>query len=129
VSKEAFEKWFLDTQGYEPFNKSLNQESEERAMTAWESWQAAKVDAVPEGSKFGLFESLLHTVQDALHDAYQNAGLVCCGKSMIDCCGSPLPEWSEADQKIMDVLSPIQRELSALLSASHNPTLSTKPDQ
>jgi hypothetical protein len=36
---------------------------------------------------------------------------------MIDCCGSPVPEWSEADQKIMDVLSPIQRELSDLLSA------------
>jgi hypothetical protein len=39
--REAFEKWFLDTQGYDPFSKSLNQESEERAMTAWEGWQAA----------------------------------------------------------------------------------------
>jgi hypothetical protein len=39
--REAFENWFLDTQGYEPFNKSLKQELEERGMTAWEAWQAA----------------------------------------------------------------------------------------
>jgi hypothetical protein len=39
--REAFEKWFLDAQGYDPFSKRLNQESEERAMTAWEGWQAA----------------------------------------------------------------------------------------
>jgi hypothetical protein len=39
--REAFEKWFLDTQGYDPFSKRLNQESEERAMTAWEGWQSA----------------------------------------------------------------------------------------
>jgi hypothetical protein len=48
MSREAFEKWFLDTQGYEPFNKSLNQESEERAMqSAWEAWQAALQSGEP----------------------------------------------------------------------------------
>ena len=46
--REAFEKWFLDTQGYDPFSKSLNQESEERAMTAWEAWQAAQAQTLLE---------------------------------------------------------------------------------
>lgn len=62
--------------------------------------------------------ALLDKVQDALQDAYHNAGLVCCGKSMMNCCGSPVADWSESDKKIMDVLSPIQRDLSAMLSAS-----------
>jgi hypothetical protein len=75
------------------------------------------LDASPQRVIDDRLELLLHSVQDALCGAYQNAGLACCGKSMTDCCGSPVTEWSEADQKIMDALSPIQRELSALLSA------------
>jgi hypothetical protein len=46
MNREAFKKWFLDTQGYDPFSKRLNQESEERAMTAWEGWQASSNKAI-----------------------------------------------------------------------------------
>lgn len=58
----------------------------------------------------------LEAVQDALEDAYGNAMPVCCGRGNgIECCGNPAPDWSPEDQRVMDVLSPIQRELSAML--------------
>ena len=54
----------------------------------------------------------LSQIEDALNDAYQSAGQECCGHGYGECCGNPEPVWDAADQKIMDVLGPIQRMLS-----------------
>ena len=76
----------------------------------WVAIQASKAHAA------------LEAVQDALEDAYGNAMPVCCGRGNgIECCGNPAPDWSPEDQRIMDVLSPIQRELSAMLSGAPQP--------
>lgn len=58
---------------------------------------------------------LLESVRGALTDAYNNAFAECCGRGVRgECCGSPVPAWSACDQKIMDVLSPIENKLAAL---------------
>jgi hypothetical protein len=101
----AVKGWFHGECTIQPLDLAL-------VMPAGMALYATPQPVVPE-----RLESLLHTVQGALYAAYQNADLVCCGKFMMDCCGSQVSEWSEADQKIMDVLSPIQRELFDLLSA------------
>jgi hypothetical protein len=59
----------------------------------------------------------LDQIEGALHDAYQSAGQECCGHGHGgECCGNPEPVWDAADQKIMDVLGPIQRTLSEAVS-------------
>lgn len=60
----------------------------------------------------------LEAVQNAMLDAYSNAYQECCGRGQGQCCGDPDPAWSAEDQRIMDALSPAQRELSALLAAA-----------
>jgi len=41
---------------------------------------------------------------------------VCCGKTSAgECCGSPATAWSEADNAVLDSLSPFERELRSLL--------------
>lgn len=65
---------------------------------------------------------ILESVRDALEDAYGNAMPVCCGSGNgFECCGCPEPEWSPEDQRIMDVLSPIYRDLNAMLAAAPKP--------
>jgi hypothetical protein len=123
--RAEFEQWANGRAHLDSFE--IDGEKRYAALTAsimWESWQAAHAryagaPAQPKVSDERL-AALLEIVQDALQDAYQNAGLVCCGKSRMDCCGSPVADWSDADQKIMDALAPIQRELSAMLSAQEN---------
>lgn len=44
----------------------------------------------------------LEEIQSVMYEAYNNAGLVCCGRSGSECCGCPNTEWSEADEKTMD---------------------------
>ena len=58
----------------------------------------------------------LDQIEGALLDAYHNAGQECCGHGYGECCGNPEPVWDAADQKIMDVLGPIQRMLSDAVS-------------
>lgn len=63
-------------------------------------------------------QSALEAVQNAMQDAYQNAYQVCCGRGVGgECCGEAEPEWDKADERIMGVLAPVQRELSELLAA------------
>lgn len=59
----------------------------------------------------------LESIQDAMSDAYNNGYQECCGRGQVECCGNPDVSWSVEDQRIMDALSPAQRELSALLAA------------
>lgn len=78
-----------------------------------------------QGSILGAAARLLDAVQDAileiedaLSEANSNAYPACCGRSDSECCGCPEPEWSDADQAIMDALGPIHNRLSrAVLEA------------
>ncbi|QIE84729.1 hypothetical protein [Pseudomonas nitroreducens] len=82
----------------------------------------AQAGQVPEGYMVLQTASLSHVlglVEGAMEDAYGNAFQVCCGKgSGGECCGDPEAGWSPEDQRTMDVLNPIQRELRAMLAAA-----------
>lgn len=82
----------------------------------------AQAGRVPEGYMVLQTASLSHVlglVEGAMEDAYGNAFQVCCGKgSGGECCGDPEAGWSPEDQRTMDVLNPIQRELRAMLAAA-----------
>lgn len=69
----------------------------------------------------------LEAVQNATLDAYSNAYQECCGRGQGQCCGDPDPAWSAEDQRIMDALSPAQRELSALLAAAPAAPVAQEP--
>jgi len=78
----------------------------------------AQTEQQPEQS--GLVEAAkgaLGAIQDALEDAYHNAYPECCGQAHLECCGSPLQAWSEADQKTMERFAPHEKALRAALSA------------
>lgn len=60
----------------------------------------------------------LTKVEDVLEAAYHNAYPECCGRAGQECCGDAVQAWSEADQKVMDVLSPIRRALSDILATA-----------
>jgi hypothetical protein len=70
----------------------------------------------------------LEAVQNAMLDAYSNAYQECCGRGQGQCCGDPDPAWSAEDQRIMDALSPAQRELSGLLAAAPAAPVAREPD-
>lgn len=82
----------------------------------------AQAGQVPEGYMVLQTASLSHVlglVECAMEDAYGNAFQVCCGKGRGgECCGDPEAGWSPEDQRTMDVLNPIQRELRAMLDAA-----------
>lgn len=59
----------------------------------------------------------LDEIEKIMHEAYNSAEPVCCGRWGSECCGSPEPEWSEHDQNTMDRLAPHQRALTAALAA------------
>lgn len=63
-------------------------------------------------------DAALSEIQAVMQESYNNATPVCCGRPGMECCGSPDPEWSEFDQRMMDRFAPIERELRAALSAS-----------
>ncbi|WP_079743737.1 hypothetical protein [Pseudomonas aeruginosa] len=83
---------------------------------------ASQAGQVPEGYMVLQTASLSHVlglVEGAMEDAYGNAFQVCCGKGRGgECCGDPEAGWSPEDQRTMDVLNPIQRELRAMLAAA-----------
>lgn len=58
----------------------------------------------------------LDLIEYELQASYNNAKPVCCGHGYGECCGNPEPGWDAGDQKIMDVLGPIQRMLSDAVS-------------
>jgi hypothetical protein len=62
-------------------------------------------------------EQALDAVRNVLQRAYNSAAAVCCGRAGTECCGSPEPEWSEYDQRIIDDLQPVEKYLSQALSA------------
>lgn len=91
---------------------------------------AAHGRVVPAGLQLVPVERIqiaLEAVQDAMVDAYSNAYQECCGRGQGQCCGDPDVAWSAEDQRIMDALSPAQRELSALLAAA--PECAAQEDQ
>lgn len=73
----------------------------------------------PQPEQSGLVEAAngaLGAIQDALEDAYHNAYPECCGQAHLECCGSPLQAWSEADQKTMDRFTVHEKALRAALA-------------
>lgn len=84
--------------------------------------EIAQAGRVPEGYIVIQTASLSHVlglVEGAMEDAYGNAFQVCCGKGRGgECCGDPEAGWSQEDQRTMDMLNPIQRELRAMLAAA-----------
>ena len=63
-------------------------------------------------------ETILEVVRGNLNEAYQNAIPVCCRKAGQQCCGNPVAEWNQADMALMDSLGPVEKTISAMLSAS-----------
>ena len=61
-------------------------------------------------------EAILKSVEGEMSSAYNRAHAVCCGRGIDECCGSPEPEWDEADQLVMNTLAPIQNALRAALA-------------
>lgn len=72
-------------------------------------------------------QSALEQVQGAMKEAYNSAYPECCGRLGMECCGSPEPAWREEDQHIMDVLQPVQQELSAMLAAAPDHSEKVRP--
>ncbi len=63
-------------------------------------------------------QQALGALETALSDAYHRRFPECCGRPGIECCGNPNEAWTPEDNKIMDLLSPAQRQLSEALRAS-----------
>jgi len=78
------------------------------AAQGFRDGQAALVEAA---------QGALSEIQATLEDAYLNAYPECCGQAHLECCGSPLQAWSEADQKIMDRFAPHEKALRHALAA------------
>jgi hypothetical protein len=66
----------------------------------------------------GAAAGALTEIECVMHEAYNSATPVCCGRSGQECCGNPNPEWSEFDQRTMDRFAPHQRALNAALAAT-----------
>lgn len=62
-------------------------------------------------------EAALGEIEGIMQEAYNSAYPVCCGRPGSECCGSPEPEWEEADQRMMDRLEPHQKALREALAA------------
>jgi hypothetical protein len=73
---------------------------------------APDVEALVEAAEAALGE-----IEVIMQEAYNSAYPVCCGRPGSECCGSPDPEWEEADQRMMDRLAPHQKALRDALAA------------
>lgn len=65
-----------------------------------------------------LIENTLESVREELNKAHNEAYPVCCGQAGQECCGNPEPEWPPHAMATMEVLGPIEKELSFMLNAS-----------
>lgn len=69
----------------------------------------------------------LKAIQDTLEDAYLRCFPECCGRPGNECCGNPLQAWSPDDQRIMNTLGPIERDLRAALASSETVRVPREP--
>lgn len=69
-----------------------------------------------------VLETILEVVRGKLNEAYQNAMPVCCKKAGQECCGNPVAEWNPSDIELMDSLGPVEKTISAMLTASKERT-------
>ena len=65
-------------------------------------------------------EAALGEIEGIMQEAYNSAYPVCCGRPGSECCGSPDPEWDEADQRMMNRLAPHYKALRDALAAYRN---------
>ena len=63
-------------------------------------------------------QQALEALETVLSDAYHRRFPECCGRPGSECCGNPNEAWAPEDNKIMDALSPVQRQLSDALRAA-----------
>ena len=63
-------------------------------------------------------QQALEALETVLSDAYHRSFQECCGRIGFGCCGNPNEAWTPEDNKIMDLLSPAQRQLSDALRAA-----------
>ena len=63
-------------------------------------------------------QQALGALETVLSDAYHRSFQECCGRIGFGCCGNPNEAWTPEDNKIMDLLSPAQRQLSDALRAA-----------
>ena len=69
-------------------------------------------------------EGALSAIQDTLEFAYESAGLVCCRRGRQECCGDPVPEWTEWSERVMETLGPAYRTMRAIVAAhTEGPTV------
>ena len=139
MSREAFEKWISQP----PYEKDITKYPDDpefaawpkcyrdiSVQIAWDAWQAAKADAVPvvpEGiPDLAIFlASVWRQVDDFI---YAN----CTGDQLMQ---YPVIQGTHNQLQLLRVATlpydkqQVARGVQALLSASHNPTLSTKPNQ
>lgn len=69
-----------------------------------------------------VLETILEVVRGKLNEAYQNAMPVCCGQPGQECCGNPVAEWNPSDIELMDSLGPVEKTISAMITASKERT-------
>ena len=62
-------------------------------------------------------EAALEAIETVLNDAYDRRFQECCGRAGHECCGDAIEAWTPEDSRIMEVLSPVQRQLSDQLRA------------
>lgn len=61
----------------------------------------------------------LQVIETVMNDAYHRHFAECCGRGREQgCCGDFIEQWTPEDHKILDTLSPIQRQLSQALAAT-----------
>lgn len=73
------------------------------------------------GLEAGL-QASIESVRNTLEVAYHNCYESCCGRAGHECCGNTVQTWTEADQRTMDVLGPVEISLRALLAPSSEET-------
>lgn len=69
-------------------------------------WRAVDVDRL---------HKLLAEVEGKLYEAYDRRAPECCGRGHGECCGDFVVSWTDADNATMDALSPVRKELAAIL--------------
>lgn len=59
----------------------------------------------------------LQAIETVMEDAYHRRFAECCGNGHGECCGDFIEQWTPEDNKIMETLAPIQRQLSQALAS------------
>lgn len=76
-----------------------------------------------------MLREAFEAIETVLEDAYHRRFAECCGRGQNECCGDFIEQWTPEDHKILDTLSPIQRQLSKALTAKPAPLVMLTGDE